>query len=440
MAQLPPNSENRTSIPKGNYLIPFILVTSLFFLWGIANSLNGTLVKQFQIALDINRFQAGFVESAFYIGYFVMAIPAGIIMNRYGYKVGIIIGLVLYAIGAFLFYPAANVRSFGFFLTNLFIIASGLGFIETAANLYVTILGDPSKAEQRINLSQSFNGLSIIFGPIIGGLFVFSNKDYTRDQLAAMPFDQAEAIRATEAQAVQLPYLILGAVLVVMIVLFMITKMPEVKQEGKDKPSGSIRSLFGYRHLMLGVLAQFFYVGAQTCIWGYFVDIKLDLAHDNHFGFINSIYNVTQNMSAKQIASFHASFAMAIFMIGRFVGTWLMSKFSPSRLLGVYAIACTILIIVAMMTNGLVAIAALILSYFFMSIMFPTIFALATKDLGEKVNLASSLVIMGIVGGAIMPPLMGLISKNGLQVSLIIPLIGFIYITYYGFFGTKTTS
>ena len=200
---------------NGNsYGIAFILVTSLFFLWGIANSLNGTLIKHFQTALQLTRAQAGIIDSAFYVGYFVMAIPAGFILNRIGYKKGIIIGLLLFALGAALFYPAAEVRVYGFFLTALFIIACGLGFLETAANPYVTVLGDPASAESRINFAQSFNGLSTILGPIIGSLFIFSSTEHTNEMLNAMTPQEAEVVRIAEAHSVQMPYLVLAGVVI----------------------------------------------------------------------------------------------------------------------------------------------------------------------------------------------------------------------------------
>src|SRR6187431_2784515 len=211
--------------PSKSYLVPFILVTSLFFLWGVANSLNGTLIKHFQTALNLNRAQAGIVDSAFYIGYFVMALPAAFLMNKIGYKKGILIGLVLYAVGAALFYPSADMRVYGMFLAALFVIACGLAFLETAANPYVTVLGDPATADARINFSQSFNGLGVIFGPVIGSLFIFSATEHTNEALNAMPFEQAEAIRIAEAQSVQAPYLMIAAIVAVVAVLIALTKM-----------------------------------------------------------------------------------------------------------------------------------------------------------------------------------------------------------------------
>jgi FHS family L-fucose permease-like MFS transporter len=428
---------------KTNYNLPFILVTSLFFLWGIANSLNGTLIKHFQTALDLNRAQAGIVDSAFYIGYFVMAIPAGLFMRRFGYKYGILIGLSLYILGALLFYPAANARSYGFFLFNLFTIASGLAFLETAANLYMTVLGDPAKGANRLNFAQSFNGLSIILGPIIGGLFIFSTVEYSREQLAAMPFQQAEAVRIAEAHSVQMPYLVIAGVVLLVTLLFAFTKMPEVGTEESVENSpntSSFLSLLKIPRLTFGIIAQFFYVGAQASLWGYFVDFKLELARDQHVGLVNSIYQVSAGMSPTQIASFHASAALALFMIGRFFGTWLMSRISPQRVLAIFAAFSIVLILAVMNTGGLFAVVCLMLVYFFMSIMFPTIFALATQGLGSRSKMASSLVIMAIVGGAVLPPLTGLLFKSGVAMALTIPLVAFIYILFYAVRGSRYTA
>lgn len=418
------------------YWKPLVLVTSLFFLWGIANSLNGTLIKHFQTALDLNRAQAGIVDSAFYIGYFVMALPAGLFMRRYGYKNGILLGLALYALGALLFYPAAEVRQFGFFLLNLFTIASGLAFLETAANSYMTVLGDPEQGANRLNLAQSFNGLSIILGPLIGGLFIFSEKEYTRAELAALPWAQAEAIRSAEAQAVQGPYLLIGLVVALVAVLFALTRMPEVGEETSAAHTPlswrQVRQLLAVPHLWRGVWAQFFYLGAQASLWGYFVDFKLELARDEHLAIVNALYPVTANLAPTKIASFHASAALILFMLGRFVGTWLMGRVRPAQVLSAFAIAAGLLLLLALATGGLLAITAMMLTYFFMSIMFPTIFALATTGLGEQAKLGSALVIMAIVGGAVLPPFTGWLFQGGAKWALLVPLWGFAFIAWYG--------
>lgn len=437
---------NSTTDRRNPYLLPFALVCSLFFLWGIANSLNGSLIRHFQFALDLERWQAGIVDSAFYFGYFVMAIPAGIFMRRWGYKRGILAGLLLYAGGALLFYPAADFRVYGFFLFALFAIASGLAFLETAANLYVTVLGDKKDAEWRINFAQSFNGISIILGPIIGSLYIFSKNEYTPEVLAAMSPEQIEAARVEEALSVQGPYLAVAAIVAAVAVLFALTKMPEVgREEEASEGKVGIFSLLGkYRHLALGVLAQFANVGAQATLWGYFVDFKIDFAANEHAGvavwwgeFFRSIVGDVSNLTPEKIAGFHASFALVLFMLGRFLGTYLMSKTEPRKVLVWYCAAAVALAGLAFATGGLTAIVCIMLTYFCQSIMFPTIFALATKDLPPaESKFASSLVIMAIVGGAVMPPVAGLLSAaGGMKMALLVPFVCFAYTAWYAVKG-----
>jgi FHS family L-fucose permease-like MFS transporter len=426
---------------RNPYLLPFALVCSLFFLWGIANSLNGSLIRHFQFALDLKRWQAGIVDSAFYFGYFVMALPAGMFMRKYGYKKGILAGLLLYAGGAFLFYPAADFRVYAFFLFALFTIASGLAFLETAANLYVTVLGDKKDAEWRINFAQSFNGISIILGPVIGSLFIFSKKEYTKELLATMTPEQIDSARIEEALSVQGPYLAVAFIVLAVAILFWRTPMPEVgREEELAEGNVSIGSLFArYKHLLLGVIAQFANVGAQATLWGYFVDFKLDFAKDTHLGVVKSIYQVTETMTPEQVAGFHASFALVLFMLGRFLGTYLMSKMEGQRVVAWYSIAAVILVVLAFLTGGFIGIVCIMLTYFCQSIMFPTIFALATKGLppAER-KLASSLVIMAIVGGAIMPPIAGLLSGvGGMKLALVVPFICFSYVVFYVLKGYK---
>lgn len=430
----------------GNYGIAFALVTSLFFLWGLANSLNGSLIKQFQIALDLNRFQAGIVDFAFYLGYFFMALPAGYVMRRFGYKKGILLGLLLYGGGAFLFYPAAEVRVYSFFLLALFTMACGIAFLETAANLYVTVLGDPEKSEWRLNFSQSFNGISIILGPIIGALFIFSKTEYTPEKLTTMAPAAAEAIRVEEALSVQGPYLVIGLIIMFMTVLFAITKMPEVGAE-EEQAAGeiSVLSVLRHRQLALGVIAQFANVGAQATLWGYFVDLKLDFSRDGHWalaeGYMNVINALTgspTDLSPTQIAGFHASFALVLLMIGRFVGTSLMSRIRPNRVLALFSAGSVAMIVLAMLTGGVTAVIALSFTYFFQSIMFPTIFALATKNLGAESKIASSLVIMSIVGGALMPLVAGALFAYGAVYALIVPLVCFVFIVFYALSGYQS--
>ena len=434
---LPLNEDQPTlkNSESTSYTIPLILVTSLFFLWGLANSLNGSLVKQFQTALDLQRWQANIVETAFYFGYFAMALPAGYVMKKMGYKAGILMGLVLYAAGSFLFYPAAEVRIYGFFLAALFLMASGIAFLETAANLYVTVLGDPKKGDFRLNLAQSFNGMSIILGPIIGGLFIFSEKEYTREMIQALPVAEAEAIRVSQAASVQMPYLIIGLVVALDAILFVFTKMPELQSAEESKGKVTIASLLKRKHLVLGILAQFLNVGAQVSLWGNFVDLKLDLAKNDNLWIVDKIYQISDSMSPTQIASFHASFAFILFLLGRFLGTYLMGRIASNKVLGIYAIGAVISVAVAMFGGGLAALLALIAVYFFQSIMFPTIFALSCKGLGDGSKLASSLIIMSIVGGALVPPLTASLFKIGTVAALSVPLVCFAYIIYFAYKG-----
>jgi FHS family L-fucose permease-like MFS transporter len=434
--------ENSTSIaPENknkNYLFPLILVTSLFFLWGLANSLNGTLVKQFQLALDLQRWQANIVETAFYFGYFVMALPAGLVMKKYGYKMGILFGLGMYALGAFLFYPAAGIREYSFFLFALFLIASGIAFLETAANLYVTVLGDSKSGDFRLNLAQSFNGLSTILGPVIGSLFIFSEKEYTKEQLSGMSLEQAEGIRNQAANSVQNPYLFIGLAVSVIAILFAFTKMPELKTKKVEGEGNlSIKQLLKYKHLRLGIIAQFLNVGAQVSIWGNFVDFKLDLARNSNLEIVEKIYQITDRMSDIQVASFHASFAFVLFMVGRFVGTYFMGKYDSHKVLTWYSIGAVFSLIICIVGGGIAAVIALMMVYFFQSIMFPTIFALACKNLGDNSKLASSLLIMSIVGGSIIPPITAYLFKIGPKIALIMPMICFVFIVYYAWKGFK---
>ncbi len=422
------------------YLLPFALVTSLFFLWGLANSLNGILISHFQLALDLKRWQAGLIDFAFYLGYFCIAIPAGLFMHKYGFKKGILLGLLLYAGGALLFYPAAEVRTYGFFLFALFTIASGLAFLETAANPYVSILGDSGSAEQRINFAQSFNGLSIIFGPLLGSVLIFSDHSYTKEDLLRMPVEQADAIRLAEAQTVQLPYIGLACIVLLVAFLFWITRMPEPVQESDSDKQGW-DGIFNHRHLVGAVIAQFCYVGAQACIWGYFIDFKLSLAPDTHFApvewlkpfFLWISGSDGGELTAARWAGFHLSFGMLLFMLGRFIGTFLMSFVKPYKLLVIFAASAFVLILTAILTSGLTAVTALIGVFFFMSIMFPTIFALGAKNLGEQVKIGSSLIIMAIVGGALLPPILGLLADRfQYQTAFLMPAACFLVILYYG--------
>lgn len=408
MLQTEPTAAASSTRAGKRFLIPFILVTSLFFLWGMANILNAALIAHFQPVFEIGRAEALLVETAFYFGYFTIAIPAGLFMEKYTYKKGILLGLLLYAAGALLFIPAAYMLTFGFFLIALYIIASGLAFLETAANPYVTILGPPESSVQRLNFSQSFNGVALVVGPWIAGQFIFAGNEGAMSTMAE---------KQKAAEAVIFPYsLIAGAVLLVAL-LFFLTKMPEPEKTARLKFD---RSIFKNRHLVLAVLAQLLYVGAQAGIWGITIDYIVEMIPG----------------TSKEIASKNF-FAVGtfLFVAGRFLGTWLMTFIKDHKLLTFYGAMASLLCLTGVFAEGRTAVYAVLGINFFMSIMFPTIFALGVKGLGEQTKLGSSFIIMAIVGGAILPPFMGLFAD--IQLSFLLPAICFLAVIYYGWSGHK---
>jgi FHS family L-fucose permease-like MFS transporter len=398
------NNANAGTKP-GNYLFPFILVTSLFLLWGLAYGLLDVLNKHFQEVLNITTKRSTLLQGAYFGAYFLMALPAGMFMNKFGYKKGIIMGLLLYAAGAFLFYPAARALNFDFFLLALFILACGLACLETAANPYVTVLGAKETSEQRLNLSQCFNGLGSFLGPIIGGQLFFGsdNKDLT---------------------TVQLTYIAIGVVVLLIAAFFYRTPLPEIKEaaaEGEEVLKDS-RPLFAHKHFVWGVTAQFFYVAAQVGVGALF---------------INYVTEYWQGVSNKR-ASFLLAVGMALFMGGRFVGTALMRKIAPNRLLAVYAFINVLLCAFVMTGSGALSVYALIAVFFFMSIMFPTIFALGVKDLGKHTKQGASFIVMSIVGGASVPYLMGIVTEwKSTAISYGIPMFCFMVVFYYGWRGYR---
>ena len=409
--------------PKGTYLVPLILVTSLFFMWGIANNLNDILIKQFQKAFELTDFKSGLVQSAFYFGYFVLAIPAALFMRKYSYKAAILLGLSLYATGAFLFYPAAEMQSYSFFLMALFVIAAGLAFLETAANPFVAALGNPETSAFRLNLAQSFNPIGSIAGILIGQKFIFSGVEYTKEELAKLSSTELSNYYASEATAVQTPYLLIGIIVVLFVVFIAMTKFPAIEAEEEEVTEPvSILSLWGIKHFRLAVITQFFYVGAQVGIWSYL---------------IRYAQNAVPNMSEKDAASY-LTYSLVVFMCGRFGGTALLKYVKANTLMGVYALVCIALVLVAILAPSMVGIWALVITSFFMSIMFPTIFSLGLDGLGSGIKLGSSLLIMAIIGGAVLTAVMGLVSDAmGIATSEIVPLFCFVAVAFYAFVGYK---
>ena len=393
---------------KGNnkYTLAIILVTSLFFLWGVAYGLLDVLNKHFQETLNINKSRSTYIQFAYFGAYFLVALPAGIFMNRFGYRKGIIAGLLLYAIGAFLFYPSSQLASFSFFLCSLFILASGLAFLETAANPYITILGTPETSAFRINLAQSFNGVGSFIGPIIGGLLFFTNT--------------ANESRLNSVSSV---YLIIGGIVFIIACCFFFTPMPEgTSNETVAISNKSSRQLFNQQHFIWSVIAQFFYVAAQVGIAALFINY----CTEHHVGIDN------------KKASFFLSAGLILFTIGRFTGTALMKIISPNKLLALYAFINIILCLIVISLDGMISIYSLIAIFFFESIMFPTIFALGVRNLGNMTKKGASIIIMSIVGGAIMPRVMGIIAQSySTQISFIVPLLCFVIVFLFGIKGYK---
>ncbi len=394
-----------------SYLVPFMLITSLFLIWGFAHALLDVLNKHFQNILEISKMKSGFIQAAMYGGYFLAALPAGLFIRKAGYKKGIILGLMLVALGSFLFIPAAGIRAFWSFLTALFIIACGLASLETAANPYTTILGPPESAERRINLSQSFNAIGWILGPLVGSALILTTRKGSGEEFSALT----------------MPYLGLGIAVSLIALFFMRIRMPELTNQTEiettdNRQEVSLR-LFQRPHFIMAVIAQFFYVAAQTGI--------------NSF-FINYVTEVMPSISDEKAGYILGFGGMGMFWLGRLSGSWLMRWIKPSRLLAFYAGMNVLLMILVVAGFGWLSIIALFTSYFFMSIQFPTIFALGIKDLGPQTKRASSFLVMAIVGGAICPPTMGYIADHSRMAwGFLLPLIGFGFVTYYGLLGYK---
>lgn len=403
-----------------NYLVPFLLVTSLFFLWGFAHSILDVLNKFFQNEMHLTKTQSAFIQVVVYGGYFLMALPAGAVIRRWGYRAGVLTGLFLYGIGALLFIPGAEIMSFPFFLFSLFVIGCGLTFLETSANPYVTVLGDAEASEQRINFSQSFNGLGWILGPLAGGWFLFSQEN---------------------SPNIALPYAIIGLVVLLIGGVFCFVRLPEIKDtvspeevsghqddprdENRDLSTTTVESsstlseisiLSRKSAFVFGWIALFLYVAAQTGVNSFFINYATE-----HIA-------ITDSMAAT-LLSFGG---MGLFMLGRLGGSWAMGRIRAERLLAILAIIATLATSAVVLAPGGLGFAALLVVYLCESIMFPTIFALALRGLGAHTKIASSLLIMSIVGGAVAPLLMGIVADgHSMALGFVVPLACFVVIAAY---------
>lgn len=390
--------------------MPIVMITSLFFLWGFAYGLLDVLNKHFQETLNITKSRSTLLQAAYFGAYFLAALPAGYLMTKYGYKRGIIMGLLLYALGAFLFYPAAQAASFNFFLLALFVLASGLACLETAANPYVTVLGSPETAAQRLNVSQCFNGVGSFLGPIIAAYLFFSESD---------------ANSSTSLDSVKIIYVLVGLLAFILAGIFVKTPLPEIRETTLSTEEGTPRKpLLQHRNFTFGVVTQFFYVAAQVGVAALFINY----CTESGVGMDNA-------KAAKLL-----SVALILFTAGRFAGTLLMRFLPAPMLLRVYALINVVLCGIIVANQAWVSIYALLGVFFFMSIMFPTIFALSIKDLGSHTKKASSFLIMSIVGGALVPYFMGLLADHySTSFSYIIPLGCFIVVLWYGSRGHQVS-
>jgi FHS family L-fucose permease-like MFS transporter len=410
-------------VVERRYLVAFALTSTLFFAWGLASQFNDLLLHHFQKALDLTRTQASLTQFAFYIGYFCAPLPAAMIIRRLGYKKTIIIGLAFYAIGAFLFVPAAHMRVYGVFLAALYIIAIGAGFLETSANPYIAIMGAPETASPRLNFAQAFNGVATVVGPLVGGYVIFSGVEYTPAQQAAMGPAAVDAWRAHEAAAVGPPYLVLGILMVIIAGAIAITKYPPLRGAVTPEGTGSPFAVLKKPRVLYAVIAQFFYCGAQVGIWSMLVDFSREAA------------NVPERMGAQV----YLEATMIAFCVGRFFGAWLQRFLDPARMLVLYAGCNIVLCCLAATLGGFPSIYAMVATSFFMSIMFPTIFALGLEKLGHQTEFASSFIVMAICGAGVVPPIMAYAADHtgALHWSLFFPAICYLVVLSFGFFAPK---
>ena len=415
-------------ITERRFLVPFVLITSLFFLWAFGVNLNDILIPRFKLAFGLTDFQSSFIQVAFFGGYCLAAFPAGKLMERIGYKRGILLGLMLCTAGALLFLPAASIGLYPFFLVALFVMACGQSFLEVAANPYVTVLGPSASAERRLNFAQSFNAVGATISPLLGRVLILIGVEYTPAQLAVMTAGQVQAYRAAQAGTVKMPYLLMAGIFVLVAAAIYFTHLPDVIEEADSSSAAELHSgasISSYPHLVKGVIAQFFYVGAQVGVASFVIRFA---------------QHTVPGMTAA-IAAYYLLGHQIGFMTGRFTGSALMKVIPPARMLSIFAVGCLASVSVALLAHGIVPVWAVVLIGFFHSIMFPTIFALGIKNLGPLTKRGSSLMVMAIVGGAIFPAVMGRISDaTNIQTAFIVPLICYVYILYFALAGYRPST
>jgi MFS transporter, FHS family, L-fucose permease len=409
-----------------SYMPALISLTSLFFIWGFMTCLNDILIPHLKAIFKLNYAEAAMVQFVFFAAYFIISLPSGVIVRKIGYKVGIVVGLLVSGLGCFLFFPAASSQSYPVFLGAFFVLASGITLLQVAANPYVAILGPAKTSSSRLVLTQAFNSLGTTIAPWFGSVLILSVAIKTADEIAKMNASDAAVALQTNAHAVQIPYLMLAGVFVLLAIFFMIMKLPQIVEEARDpgaKHEGTVElyiKTLKYPHLALGVLGIFFYVGGEVAIGSFLVNYMKDLV-----GF-----------TAEQAGKF-LMFYWGGAMVGRFIGAAILRFVKPSMVLAINAIVVCLLLIVTMTSNGHIAMWSVLGIGLFNSIMFPTIFTLAIAKLGRHTSSGSGLLCAAIVGGALIPPLMGKVADTiGLHHSFIIPLICYLYIFFYGFKGS----
>ena len=412
-----------------SYTPELAILTSLFFMWGFLTCLNDILIPHLQNVFSLNYTESMLVQFTFFFAYFLVSLPSGKLVEKVGYKKGIVIGLVTAGFGTLFFYPAAGLRSYPIFLAAFFILASGITILQVAANPYVTILGKPETASSRLNLTQAFNSLGTTIAPYFGSLLILSTAVKTTEEMAVMGSAELDLYKATEAAAVQYPYLGLAAVLFVIAGIFAVIKLPQIEAASEETSGESNNhsdtthtSAWKYRHLVLGAVGIFVYVGAEVAIGSflvkYFVTLDSTLAE----------------VEAGKLITFYWGGAM----VGRFIGSAVQRKIKPGNVLGFNAFMAAGLVLVSMLTDGQIAMWSILLVGLFNSIMFPTIFSLALHGLGKHTGQASGILCMAIVGGAIVPLLQGMLADSiGLHQAFILPIVCYLFIVYYGFTGSK---
>jgi len=425
----PPSQGHSVPVTERRFLGPFVLITSLFFLWAFGVNLNDILIPHLKKAFGLSDFQSSFIQVAFFGGYFLAAFPAGRLMEKIGYKKGILTGLFLCAVGAVLFLPASSSRIYGFFLFALFVMACGQSFLEVAANPYATILGPAASADRRLNFAQSFNAVGAVLSGLLGRTSILTGVEFTPAQLSAMSAAQLEAYRTAEISTVKGPYLMIAGIFVLVAVFIQLTHLPEVhdvSSEAQHRASKSeLGSVLSHPHLVKGVLAQFFYVGAQVGV----------------ASFVIRYAQFSVPGTPEKTAALYLTLHQVGFMAGRFLGSAAMKKIAAPRLLSLFAAASLICATVALLATGLISVWAVVLIGFFHSIMFPTIFSLGIKDLGPLTKRGSSLLVMAIIGGGVIPPIMGRISDaSSIQTAFVVPLLCYVFILYFGLSGYKPSS